>query len=64
MTHIVFYKNRQAVCPKCGGLITTLKSDDIILHCIDCDTFYRVTGFGQAESELTCEELEFSGGIK
>lgn len=58
MIHIIFCKQMQAVCPLCGGLLHTLKSDDIILHCIDCDTFYRAIGFGKAESELECEEVE------
>ncbi len=58
MNYIIFYKSQQAVCPKCGGLIRTLKSDDIILQCIDCETYYRTVGFGKAESELDCEEVE------
>ena len=58
MNYILFYKSRQAVCPKCGGLIRTMKSDDIILHCIDCETYYKAVGFGKAESELECEEVE------
>lgn len=58
MIYIIFYKGQQAVCPKCGGLIRTLKSDDIILQCIDCDTYYRAVGFGKAESELLCEEVK------
>ena len=57
MNHIVYYKNQKAVCPKCGGLICTAKSDEIILHCIDCGTFYRAIDFGSAESELECEEV-------
>lgn len=58
MNHLLFYKSQQAVCPKCGGLITTLKSDEIIVHCIDCDTYFRAIGEGKAESELTFEEAE------
>ena len=58
MTYILFYKNQKAVCPKCGGLVTTMKSDDIILHCIDCNTWYRAVGFGQAEAELNCIEVQ------
>ncbi len=56
--HIIYYKNRQAVCNKCGGLIRTTKSDDIILHCIDCNTYFRAIDFGQAEAELKCEEVK------
>ena len=59
MTHVIFYKNQKAVCPKCGGLVTTAKSDEIILHCIDCNAYYKAIDFGQAESELTCEEVQF-----
>ena len=55
--HILFYRDRKAICTKCGGLVTTLKSDDIILHCIDCDTYYKTVGFGQADAELECEEV-------
>ena len=58
MVHTIYYKSRQAVCTKCGGMIRTMKSDDIILHCIDCGTYYRAIGFGQAEAELECEEVQ------
>ena len=57
MHHIIFYKSQSGVCPRCGGLLRTLKSDDIILHCIDCDTFFRVVGHGKAEAELEFEEV-------
>lgn len=55
--HILFYKDQSAVCPICGGLAATCKSDEIILHCVDCGTFFRTIGFGQAESEILCEEV-------
>lgn len=58
MNHIIYYKGRQAVCPICGGLIRTVRSDDIILNCIDCTTYFRAIGFGQAEAELECEEVQ------
>ena len=58
MRHIIFYKSGKAVCPKCGGLLDTLKSDEIVIHCIDCNTFFRAVDFGQAESELEFEEVE------
>ena len=58
--HIVYWKNRPAVCPKCGGLITTMKSDEIILHCIDCNTYFRAIGFGNADAEIECEEVLLS----
>ena len=58
MQYIIFYKAQKAVCPKCGGLIRTVNSDEIILNCIDCNTFYRATDFGKAEAELNCEEVE------
>lgn len=57
MHHIIFYKSRSGVCPCCGGLLRTLKSDEIILHCIDCDTFFKAVDFGKAEAELEFEEV-------
>lgn len=57
MIHTLYYSQQKAVCTKCGGLCTTVKSDEIILHCIDCGTFYKVFDFGHAESELKCEEV-------
>lgn len=58
MKYIVHYKSQKAVCPKCGGMLTTLKSDTIVLHCIDCDTYLVLSGFGQADSELEFTETE------
>lgn len=60
MRYIIFYKGLQAVCPKCGGLIRTCNSDEIILNCIDCNTYYKVIGNGKAESELEFEEVAFN----
>lgn len=57
MNYIIYYKDLKACCPKCGGMIRTAKSDEIILHCIDCNTFYRAIDFGSAEAELECEEV-------
>lgn len=57
MLHTIYYKGQFAVCPKCGGYVRTAKCDDIILHCVDCGTFYKACGFGKAESELECEEV-------
>ena len=59
MQHIVFYKATKAVCPVCGGLLRTLKSDEIILQCIDCHVILKAIGHGHAESELLCEKVEF-----
>ena len=56
MNYIIFYKGT-SVCPKCGGLLRTALSDEIILHCIDCDTFLKAVGNGNAESELEFEEV-------
>lgn len=64
MRHIIFYKSRQAVCPLCGGLIRTVRSDDIILNCIDCNTYFRAVNFGQAEAELECEEVQVGCAIQ
>lgn len=58
MIHTIFYKNRQGVCPKCGGLLRTLNSDTIILMCIDCGLTLKVMGEGQAEAELEFEEVQ------
>lgn len=57
MNYILYYKGT-AVCPKCGGLVYAAKSDEIILHCIDCETYYRAVGFGKAEAEFECEEVQ------
>lgn len=58
MKYIIYYKDRKAICCKCGGLIRTVRSDDIILNCIDCNTYFRAVDFGQAEAELECEEVQ------
>ena len=58
MNHLIFYKNRQGVCPRCGGLLTTLPSDDIILSCIDCGLLLKLIGEGHADAELEFEEAE------
>ena len=55
--HILFFK-KTAVCPKCGGMAVVCKSDDIIFHCVDCNTFYKAYDFGHAEAELQCEEVQ------
>ena len=57
MRHIIFYKAGQGVCPYCGGLLKTLKSDTIILNCIDCNLLLRVCDMGQADAELEFEEV-------
>ena len=54
--HRIYYKGH-AVCPKCGGYIKDVKSDMIIFHCIDCNTFYQAFDFGNAEAEFECEEV-------
>lgn len=59
MRYIIFYKGT-SICPKCGGLLRHVKIDDVILNCIDCGTFYRAIGEGNAESELEFEEAEVS----
>ena len=58
MRYTIFLRSMKAVCPKCGGQTRQLYSDEIILHCIDCDTYYKAIGYGQAEAELEFEEVE------
>ena len=60
MNYILFYKNQTSICPHCGGLLRTCKSDEIILCCVDCNSFFRAIGHGKAESELKCEEVIIS----
>ncbi len=55
--HTLYVKDDHCVCVKCGGMCRTQKSDEIILHCVDCGTFYKAVGFGKAEAELECEEV-------
>lgn len=61
MRHIVFYKNQNGVCPLCGGMLRTLRSDEIILNCLDCNVYLKAVGPGQAEAELEFEEVEVGG---
>lgn len=63
MIHTIFYKALSGVCPKCGGMLRTLNSNEIILNCIDCNTYYRAIDFGQAESELDFEEVQIGGEV-
>lgn len=58
MKHIIFFKGT-SICPHCGGMLRLSKSDEIILNCIDCGTFFRAIGEGNAESELEFEEAGF-----
>ena len=58
MRYVIFYKAQKGICPRCSGLMRTLKSDTIILNCIDCDLFLKIVGQGQADSELIFEEAE------
>ena len=61
MQHIIFYKQQGGVCPHCGGLLRTCRSDDIILNCIDCNLYLKVVGEGKADAELLFEEVEVGG---
>lgn len=58
MKYIIFYKTSRTICPKCGGQIRTCRSDDVILNCIDCNSYFRAIGNGNSESELEFEEIE------
>ena len=57
MKHIIFFRSTKTVCPLCGGVTEQLYSDDIIIRCIDCNTYYRAIGKGHAEAELEFEEI-------
>ena len=61
MKYIIYFKESTGICPKCGGQIRICKSNDIILNCIDCNTFFKVIGDGNAESELEFEEVKING---
>lgn len=63
MKHIIFFKSARTLCPLCGGITEQMYSDDIILRCIDCHTYYRAIGLGQAEAELEFEEVEINGNV-
>lgn len=58
MTYTLFWKDQTSICPHCGGLLRTCKSDEIILNCVDCNAFFRAIGHGKAEAELRFEEVE------
>ena len=61
MTYILFYKDQTSICPHCGGLLRTCKSDEIILRCIDCEAYFKAIDFGKAEAELNFEEVYIGG---
>lgn len=63
MEYIIHYKDRKGVCPKCGGLLYTLNSDEIIIKCVDCCSYFKVKGEGQAEAELNFIEMELKQQI-
>ena len=58
MIYTLFWKAQTSICPHCGGLLRTCKSNEIILNCVDCNAFFRAIGHGKAESELECEEAQ------
>ena len=58
MKNIIFFRSARTLCPLCGGITKQLYSDDIILRCIDCNTFFRAIGLGKAEAELEFEEVQ------
>ena len=58
MRYTIFFRSSRSICPKCGGQTQQLNSDEIILRCIDCNTFYKAVDRGQAEAELEFEEVE------
>ena len=57
MIHTIFCKGF-SICPKCSGMLQTMNSDEIILRCVDCNTFFRAIDYGQAEAELEFEEVK------
>lgn len=58
MNHIIFFKSHKSICPRCGGLLYQVYSDEIVLNCMDCHTYYRAIGSGHAEAELEFEEVD------
>ena len=63
MRYVMFFKSVRTVCPKCGGQTKQLNSDEIILRCIDCNTFYKAVDYGQAEAELEFEEVQVGSDV-
>lgn len=57
MRHTIFLRG-YGVCPHCSGHLRTIKSDMIILSCVDCGAFFRAVDDGQADSELEFEEVK------
>ncbi len=57
MNHVIFFRTPKSVCPRCGGLLYQINSNEIVLNCMDCHTYYRAIGPGHAEAELEFEEV-------
>jgi hypothetical protein len=45
-------------------MLRTLKSDTIILNCIDCGLLLKVCGEGKVDAELEFEEVEINSNIQ
>lgn len=58
MKYTIFFKSPKSICPQCGGQLRQVYSDEIILNCIDCNSFFRAIGLGHAEAELEFEEVQ------
>ena len=58
--HLLLYHGRQAICPKCAGMLMT--PEPMRKHCIDCHADYICVGFGMADNELVYEEVLKDGG--
>lgn len=47
-------------CPKCAGAVKKiLIPNGIFYRCHHCDISFTVTGPGQAEHEMRCEEVQY-----
>lgn len=62
MEYTIYFKG-YGICPRCGGLLRTMKSDLLILRCIDCGITLGACGEGHADAELKFEEVKINETI-
>jgi DNA-directed RNA polymerase subunit RPC12/RpoP len=47
---------KSAVCPSCSGM-ALLDIEQERIRCIDCGDTFRITGIGQTDREIVCENI-------